>query len=216
MLALAASRRSGHHPNYTSTWGAAIGTIPGLKTFELALESFAAKTNQLDAVVECAKTWKFPIQDTQYELVHDGSVECVSWTKPAEGKKKAEEQEEAEDARASNIEPATQDNNVSAAAGTDQDHTTAEPAPPPSPQQEPHDDTQPSDQLLPHQEDLSSYDGLGSPCLFPDDYPVQANLRSGSFDWGESFFSAWAESWVHGAIEFEVRVVRFRRRRRVD
>lgn len=56
MVALAASRRSGQHPDYTSTWGGDIGKLPDLKTLELVLETFSAKKHQLDTVVECATT----------------------------------------------------------------------------------------------------------------------------------------------------------------
>lgn len=84
MLALAASRRCGQHPEYTSAWGEEIGKLPGLKTFELVLETFSAKKRQLDTVVDCARTWKFPLQGTRSELVHDGRVEAVKSTKPAD------------------------------------------------------------------------------------------------------------------------------------
>lgn len=84
MLALAASRRCGQHPEYTSAWGEEIGKLPGLKTFELVLETFSAKKRQLDTVVDCARTWRFPLQGTRSELVHDGRVEAVKSTKPAD------------------------------------------------------------------------------------------------------------------------------------
>jgi hypothetical protein len=85
MLALAAARRSGQHPVYTSTWGATIRALPDLKTLELILETFSVKRCQLDAIVECAKTWKFPLHDTQYELTYDGRVESTKWAKPVDG-----------------------------------------------------------------------------------------------------------------------------------
>ena len=81
MLALAAKRRVGQHPVYTTTWGAAIGAVPSLKTLELILETFSVKERQLDTVVECAKTWKFPLNGTQYELVYDGKVESMKGAK---------------------------------------------------------------------------------------------------------------------------------------
>jgi len=59
------------------------GNLRDLKTFELVLETFAAKKHQLDTVVECARTWRFPLQGTRYELVHDGSVEAMKWTQAA-------------------------------------------------------------------------------------------------------------------------------------
>jgi hypothetical protein len=85
MLALAASRRAGHHPTYRddSAWGAAIGILQDLKELELVLETFPVKKSQLDTVVECAKTWKFPLQDTQWELAYD-NVKSMNWTKAPE------------------------------------------------------------------------------------------------------------------------------------
>jgi hypothetical protein len=56
MLDLAVARRSGQHPVYNSTWGAAIGALQDLKTLELILETFSVKQHQLETVVECAKT----------------------------------------------------------------------------------------------------------------------------------------------------------------
>jgi hypothetical protein len=80
MLSLAAQRRAGQHPVYDRSWGAAIGNLPDLKTFELILETFLEKKRQLELVVDCAKTWKFPLKDTQYEMVCDGKVEDLRWT----------------------------------------------------------------------------------------------------------------------------------------
>lgn len=80
MLALTEKRRSGQHPECAGTWGAVIGSLPDLRTFELILETFLEKKRQLEVVVECAKTWKFPIKDTNYELACDGEVEELRWT----------------------------------------------------------------------------------------------------------------------------------------
>lgn len=106
MVALANMRRAGHHPPYDDlpventiisqfiqdnpnhhwyhrpndgTWGAAIGLMPDLKTFELVLETFSPKKHQLEMVVECAKTWKFPIKDTDCELVCDNKIKEMQW-----------------------------------------------------------------------------------------------------------------------------------------
>jgi hypothetical protein len=84
MLALAAKRRANQHPAYSKTWGAAIGRLPDLKTLELILETFSLKKHQLDTVVECAKLWKFPLKDTPFELVYDGNVKSMKWTRVAE------------------------------------------------------------------------------------------------------------------------------------
>lgn len=83
MISLAEQRRAGHHPVYDGSWGTAIGNLPDLKTFELVLETFLEKKTQLEVVVDCAKTWKFPLKDLQYELVCDGKVEDLKWTNAA-------------------------------------------------------------------------------------------------------------------------------------
>ena len=43
------------------------------------LETFGAKKAQLDTVIECAKTWKFPLDGDKWELVWDGKVEDASY-----------------------------------------------------------------------------------------------------------------------------------------
>lgn len=87
MLRLAEQRRNGQHPQYAEgthegdwTWGAAISMLSDLKTFELVLETFSEKRKQLEVVVDCAKTWKFPLNGTQYELICDGKVEVLTWS----------------------------------------------------------------------------------------------------------------------------------------
>jgi hypothetical protein len=82
MRALAKARRAGQYPNIEPRvgWGHTIGMMPDLRRLELVLETFAGKKKQLDDVVEAAKTWKFPLVDTQYELVWDGEVGLGSWS----------------------------------------------------------------------------------------------------------------------------------------
>ncbi|KAF1971619.1 hypothetical protein BU23DRAFT_600169 [Bimuria novae-zelandiae CBS 107.79] len=80
MLALAAQRRMGQHPQYEDgTWGAYVAMLPDLKTLELMLETFREKKRQLEVVCDCAKTWKFPLKESQYELVCDGKIEELKW-----------------------------------------------------------------------------------------------------------------------------------------
>lgn len=85
MLAMTTSRRGGLHPTYRDAlaWGASIGILQDLKELKLVLETFPVKKLQLDTVVECAKTWKFPLQDTQWELTYD-NVKSMNWTKVPE------------------------------------------------------------------------------------------------------------------------------------
>ena len=86
MRHFADERRAGRNPatgSHQSGWGSAlIGQLPDLKTLELVLETFSRKQTQLENVIECAKTWRFPIDGTQFELVWDGQVEKKSWSKP--------------------------------------------------------------------------------------------------------------------------------------
>jgi hypothetical protein len=72
-----------HKPN-DGTWGAAIGSMPDLKLFELVLETFSPKKHQLEKVAECAQTWRFPLKDTEYELVCDDQIEALQWSLPAD------------------------------------------------------------------------------------------------------------------------------------
>jgi hypothetical protein len=82
MRKLADERRAGLHPKVVpgEGWADTIGQMPDLKRLELVLETFKVKARQLDSVVEAAKTWKFPIQGTQWELVWDGEVEMSGWS----------------------------------------------------------------------------------------------------------------------------------------
>jgi hypothetical protein len=51
-------------------WGAEVCMLSSLKTLELVLETWTVKKEQLDAVVELAKSWRFPLQATKAELVY--------------------------------------------------------------------------------------------------------------------------------------------------
>ncbi|KAF2640376.1 hypothetical protein P280DRAFT_518787 [Massarina eburnea CBS 473.64] len=84
MMQLADQRRAGTHPQIGESWGKCVASIPSLKTLELVLETFAPKRLQLETVVQCAKTWKFPLLSSGAELVWDGRVEQANWTKDPE------------------------------------------------------------------------------------------------------------------------------------
>lgn len=84
MLELAAQRQAGNHPEIGDEhgWAFVVGSYnPDLKYFELVLETKRDKEDQLDLVVDCAKTWRFPIAQSRNTLVWDGRVECHSWSK---------------------------------------------------------------------------------------------------------------------------------------
>lgn len=90
---LADERRAGRNPSLDnqaarhSSWAEVIGKFPDLKSLELVLETFAEKQHQLENVVECAKMWRFPIKDTQHELVWDGQVEASRWSMPTNNRR---------------------------------------------------------------------------------------------------------------------------------
>jgi hypothetical protein len=96
MVDLAKERRNGQLPvpnpyhkdppptRFEDTWGSQVARFPDLKVLELVLEMFGDKKSQLELVVECAKTWRFPLDDaagnaSSYELVWNGKVEEANW-----------------------------------------------------------------------------------------------------------------------------------------
>lgn len=215
MLSLAAARRNGIHPAYdkpqSETWGAAIGALPDLKIFELILETFKPKKQQLETVVECAKTWKFPLIGTQYGLICDGNIEVLQWTFTTETDKESDFAEEvahqAHDSRQemhSNITP----------------YVPPSSPPPPSLRQ----------RLMRRLFKCASTTtrARGSEMLQnalktrPKSMPILPQWEPPATDWlqptkatpplyEDNFFRH--VSWVRECTEFEVRVVRFRRRR---
>jgi hypothetical protein len=78
MHELAEQRRAGKYPPYGRNWGAIVCSLPDLKIFELVLETWEVKKQQLDVVVECARTWKFPLAATRAELIWD-KTETANW-----------------------------------------------------------------------------------------------------------------------------------------
>ena len=85
MQQLAERRRAGEDVQGSGTWGAIVGRLPDLKELTLVLETFDVKQDQLERVVECAKTWQFPIEGTPFALVWDGAVEDTSWSLETDG-----------------------------------------------------------------------------------------------------------------------------------
>ncbi|OAL54038.1 hypothetical protein IQ07DRAFT_668268 [Pyrenochaeta sp. DS3sAY3a] len=69
-------------PRYGSVrWGRIVDEMPDLRSLELVLETFAPKKAQLNAVVECAKTWTFPSLGSCRVFVWDGRVEESRWSR---------------------------------------------------------------------------------------------------------------------------------------
>jgi hypothetical protein len=61
-------------------WVNAICGIPSLEQLAFVLETFGRKKDQLEAVVENAKTWVFPLDDTKTELVWDGQIKRANYS----------------------------------------------------------------------------------------------------------------------------------------
>ncbi len=81
------TRMKGRQPDFNlddfekqGRWGMQFAEYwPDLQTFELALETYAMKENQLDSVVKCAKLWTFPLDDGK-QLEWNGEEESsVRW-----------------------------------------------------------------------------------------------------------------------------------------
>lgn len=80
------ARKAGMEPDFEldsfeqqGLWGTQITEHwPDLKTLEFGLETFSCKQNQLDYVAECAKLWKFPLENG-YHLVWSGREESLRW-----------------------------------------------------------------------------------------------------------------------------------------
>ncbi|KAI5860033.1 hypothetical protein GGS23DRAFT_607225 [Durotheca rogersii] len=80
------ARKQGQEPDFglddfekEGRWGPQITTYwPSLETLDLVLETFSCKEDQLDYVVECAKLWTFPLEDS-YVLTWDGNVDKTRW-----------------------------------------------------------------------------------------------------------------------------------------
>jgi hypothetical protein len=93
MRELANRRRSGDYPDVATGagegrdqsqgWAATIGRMPDLRSLELVLETFTEKRDQLEQVVEAAKSWKFPIATSPAELTWDGHVDHSGWSMQA-------------------------------------------------------------------------------------------------------------------------------------
>ena len=61
------------------TWGHQMGQVRGLQVLRIEFEVDVKKKAQLQAVLERAKYWKFPLKDTNTILEHIGQVRESSW-----------------------------------------------------------------------------------------------------------------------------------------
>jgi hypothetical protein len=67
-----------------------MSLLPDLKTLQLVLETFKVKEEQLECVVNCAKTWRFnddgeAKEKEKWVLVWDGEIVEKRWTKELGG-----------------------------------------------------------------------------------------------------------------------------------
>jgi len=176
MHELAEQRRAGRHPPYDKNWGAIVCSLPDLKIFELVLETWEVKKKQLDTVVECAQTWKFPLAVKRAELVWD-KTEVANWKREEGGEEDFVEKQ----------------------VPTYACHNG------------PEVDTEPPDSD--EEEELYSSDeeelyGSDEDRLYESDEDRELNQEEDS----DEIHSAREERWDKKCREFEVRIVRFKRR----
>ncbi|KIW12115.1 hypothetical protein PV08_09389 [Exophiala spinifera] len=62
-----------------STWGGQVCQIKGLRELKIEFEIAIVKKPQLQAVIERAKTWKFPLVEEDVVLMWMGTVEESTW-----------------------------------------------------------------------------------------------------------------------------------------
>lgn len=62
-----------------STWGGQVCQIKGLKVLKIEFEIGIPKEQQLQMVIERAKTWKFPLAGADAVLVWTGTMEDFFW-----------------------------------------------------------------------------------------------------------------------------------------
>lgn len=85
MKLLASDRTAGQPPSLSAEcWGTHVTSfLPDLQVLELVLETFKEKIDQLDMVVECARTWAFDVG--KETLIWDGESVEKSYTREMAG-----------------------------------------------------------------------------------------------------------------------------------
>lgn len=85
MKLLASDRTAGRPPSLSAEcWGTHVtSSLPDLRVLELVLETFKEKKDQLDTVVECARTWTFDVGKNT--LIWDGEFVEKSYTREMAG-----------------------------------------------------------------------------------------------------------------------------------
>ena len=68
-------------PYESGSWGSRFANLTGLKKFEMELETIEAKMNQLDTIIERARTWRFPLRDGNVLVMdEEESIDKSAWT----------------------------------------------------------------------------------------------------------------------------------------
>jgi hypothetical protein len=88
----ASERLRNRHPRLDpQSWGSHIKrALPGLETLDLVLETWKVKEEQLECVVQCARTWRFCEEEgdgkeEKWALVWDGEVVEKRWSRGLRG-----------------------------------------------------------------------------------------------------------------------------------
>jgi hypothetical protein len=62
-------------------WAGAFALLQSIKMLEMELETREKQKDQLPAIAERAKTWRFPLRDGLVLSVRDCTIQEASWTK---------------------------------------------------------------------------------------------------------------------------------------
>ena len=73
-------RVSDDEPFESGSWGSRFANLTGLKTFEMELETLERKRNELDAIIEKARSWRFPLGDGNVLVMEGEDAEKSAWT----------------------------------------------------------------------------------------------------------------------------------------
>lgn len=66
-------------PFKVHSWGSTFENIRGLKKFQLELETVARKQPELDAIVEQAPDWQFPLGDGHHLVLDQSKTTRTGW-----------------------------------------------------------------------------------------------------------------------------------------
>ena len=67
-------------PYESGSWGSRFANLKGLKRFEMELETVEVKRNELDIIVEKARSWKLPLGDGNALVMDAENIHKSAWT----------------------------------------------------------------------------------------------------------------------------------------